>query len=153
LLFLLLATARYFGTAYFGENMTSFSAKSLTGVWQGLYSYPGQGEPVSFVATLIETGSFVCGTTHETCSVTDASKQNLHAMISGVRHDASVTFTKSYDGTAGWKHKVEYDGALNSEASEVEGRWNIDGILAGRFMMIRNPGKEVAVERKVFERV
>ncbi len=135
----------------------SFSSQggsnSLTGVWQGLYSYPGSGEPVSFVATLIETGSFVSGTTHETCAAMDKTKATLYAMISGIRGDGSVTFTKSYDGTAGWEHKVEYDGKLNGEATEIEGRWDINGLLAGRFMMIRNPGKEVAVDVKVFERV
>ena len=129
------------------------AAQNLTGVWQGLYSYPGQGEPVSFVATLIEAGAFLYGTTHETCALADASRRTLHAMISGVRGGGSVTFTKAYDGTAGWNHRVEYDGALNADATEIEGRWSISGLLAGRFMMIRNPGKEVAVERKVVEKV
>ena len=129
------------------------AARSLTGVWQGLYSYPGQGEPVGFVATLIEAGSSVSGTTHETCAVADFTKKTLYAIISGIRRDGSVTFTKAYDGTAGWNHKVEYDGALNGEATEIEGRWTINGLLAGRFMMIRNPGKEVAVKREVFEKV
>jgi hypothetical protein len=30
-------------------------ARNLTGVWQGLYTYPN-GESVSFVATLIDSG-------------------------------------------------------------------------------------------------
>lgn len=129
------------------------AGQSLTGVWQGLYSYPGHGEPVNFVSTLIETGSFVSGTTHETCATTSGGNNTLYAMISGMRGGGSVTFTKAYDGTAGWDHKVEYEGALNGDATEIEGQWNINGLLAGRFMMIRNPGKEVAVKREVFEKV
>ncbi len=129
------------------------AGKSLTGVWQGLYSYPGQGEPVSFVATLIEAGAFVSGTTHETCPTEHGGVSTLYAMLSGSRSSASVMFTKAYDGTAGWKHKIEYDGGLNADASEIEGRWHIDGLLAGRFMMIRNPGQEVAVKQEVLERV
>ena len=33
------------------------SPQNLTGVWHGLYSYPYNRAPVSFVATLIEAGS------------------------------------------------------------------------------------------------
>ena len=127
--------------------------KSLTGVWNGMYTYPNSGEPVFFVATLIEAGNFISGTTHETTATMDASKKTLYAMLSGTRGSGNVLFTKSYDGTAGWNHKVEYDGALNGEATEIEGQWNINGLLQGRFMMMRNPGKEVAVKRVVFETV
>ena len=38
--------------------------QNLTGVWHGLYSYP-DGVSVSFVATLIESGSSLSGSTHE----------------------------------------------------------------------------------------
>ena len=137
-----------------GMNIGSAgSGKSLTGVWQGLYSYPGQGEPVSFVATLIEAGSFVSGATHETCAIETGGASTLYAMLSGVRRDGSLTFTKSYDGSSGWKHKVEYDGRLNGDATEVEGRWHIGGALAGRFMMIRSPGQEAVAKKEVLEKV
>jgi hypothetical protein len=128
-------------------------AHSLTGVWQGLYTYPGNGDPVPFVATLIQTGSAIGGTTHETAAVNDATRKTLYALLSGSRAGASVAFVKNYDGTAGWSHRVDYDGALNGDATEIEGRWNINGILAGKFMMIREAGEEIAVRRGVFERV
>ena len=38
--------------------------QNLTGVWHGLYTYP-DGVSVSFVATLIESGSSLSGSTHE----------------------------------------------------------------------------------------
>ena len=74
-------------------------------------------------------------------------------MLSGSRGEGYVVFTKEYDGSGGWSHTVEYDGVLNGEATEIEGHWNINGLLAGRFMMMRNPGKQVAVKREVLEKV
>jgi hypothetical protein len=41
-------------------------AQNLTGVWQGLYTYPN-GESASFVATLIDNGGALSGSTHEPC--------------------------------------------------------------------------------------
>ena len=38
---------------------------NLTGVWHGLYTYPGQHQPVYFVATLIDSGGQLSGMTHE----------------------------------------------------------------------------------------
>ena len=135
------------------SNNAAGGGKSLTGVWQGLYSYPGRGGSVPFVATLIEAGSSISGTTHEICATLESARQTLYAMVSGSRAGASVVFDKTYDGTAGWVHRVDYEGALNGDATEIEGRWSIDGILQGRFMMIREAGKEIAVTREVLEKV
>jgi hypothetical protein len=41
---------------------------------------------------------------------------------------------------------------LNGDATEVEGRWRIRGLLSGRFLMIRSAGKAEAVERKAHQR-
>ena len=46
-------------------------AQNLTGVWQGLYTYPNS-ESVSFVATLIDSGGALSGSTHEPCAATVA---------------------------------------------------------------------------------
>lgn len=133
--------------------MAAESSKSLTGVWTGMYTYPNSGEPIFFTASLIESGSLVTGTTHETCATIDSPRTTLHAMLSGSRGEGYVVFTKEYDGSGGWSHTVEYDGMINGEATEIEGHWNINGLLAGRFMMMRNPGKQVAVKREVLEKV
>ena len=133
--------------------MSSPTSKTLTGVWTGMYTYPNSGEPIFFTASLLESGSLVTGTTHETCATIDSPKRTLYALVSGSRGEGYVVFTKEYDGTGGWDHSVEYDGVLNGEATEIEGHWNINGLLAGRFMMMRNPGKEVSVERRVLEKV
>jgi hypothetical protein len=127
-------------------------AHNLTGVWHGLYTYPG-GESVPFVATLIDAGASLSGSTYETCATLDRARSTLFAMLWGVRSGRSVNFTKNYDGSAGWTHSVAYDGALNADATEIEGDWTIDHALSGRFLMIRAPGREAVVERRVAETV
>ncbi|MBS0280782.1 MAG: hypothetical protein JSR25_06460, partial [Proteobacteria bacterium] len=39
--------------------------ENLTGIWQGLFSYPSMYRAASFTATLIETGSHLTGSTAE----------------------------------------------------------------------------------------
>lgn len=135
-----------------GEK-TGDLAKSLTGVWNGMYSYPALFEPVSYVATLIDGGAFLSGTTHEACEVAPGDHQTLHAMISGARAGQTVTFTKEYDGSGGWKHAVFYEGSLSADGTEIEGRWHVPGAMTGKFLMIRNVAKARALTREVFEKV
>lgn len=71
---------------------------SLTGVWHGLYSYPGQRHPVYFVATLIDSGGNLSGSTHESEIGEFGAPLTLYAGISGSRQGVSVLFTKLYDG-------------------------------------------------------
>lgn len=127
--------------------------KSLTGVWNGLYSYPALLEPVGFMATLIDAGASLSGTTHETCEVSPGRTAALFAMISGSRNGFSVAFTKAYDGSGGWNHVVHYDGVLNGDGTEIEGRWTVPGAMTGKFLMIRNVAKARALTREVFEKV
>ena len=123
-------------------------AKSLTGVWQGLYSYSAVGEPTPFTATLIETGGGFGGSTHETCLVGRRRRATLCAFVDGRRRDQSISFNKTYDGANGWDHTVIYEGVMNAEGTEIEGRWRVTGQISGRFLMIRPAGKSVAVERR-----
>ena len=43
---------------------------------------------------------------------------------------------------------MSYEGVLNGDATEIEGRWRIGDGTTGKFMMIRSDGKAVDVERK-----
>jgi hypothetical protein len=54
------------GTAESGRHMGA-DAQNLTGVWQGLCTYPN-GESASFVATLIDGSGALSGSTHEPCA-------------------------------------------------------------------------------------
>ena len=125
--------------------------RNLTGVWQGLYTYGEQSLAVSFVATLLESGSSLTGTTHEPCSILGSPDQTMFATIAGSRHASAVRFVKTYEGRNPYYRTVIYEGALNAEATEIEGRWTIPGNWSGRFMMIRpqrageSASREVAV--------
>jgi hypothetical protein len=123
---------------------------SLTGVWHGLYQYPGHREPVYFVATLINAGSFLSGTTHESEVGESGAPLTLFASVEGSRSGDGVDFTKTYDGSGGWSHSVAYDGRLNGDISEIEGMWRIGTEAFGRFLMIRSRGATEQVARKRF---
>lgn len=128
---------------------------SLTGIWHGLYTYAAQPEPVYFVATLIQSGPLLSGTTHESEVGLAGSPLSLFAAIEGQVDADIIRFSKTYDGSEGWRHAVEYEGLLRDDRTEIEGFWVIrpggDQLGAtGRFLMIRSPGASESVVRKVF---
>jgi hypothetical protein len=127
------------------------SPQNLTGIWHGLYSYPYGRAPVSFVATLIEAGSTVSGTTHEPCDTGDSPNETLYATLLGRRRDSAVLFVKTYDGSNPNYGRVGYEGTLSADGTEIEGRWTVPG-NSGKFLMIRSAGKQEAITRKAFER-
>jgi hypothetical protein len=127
------------------------SERNLTGVWNGLYTYQ-DGRSTSFVATLIESGAALSGTTHETSTLGGKSGATLYASVAGSRRDSSVTFTKTYDRPDVFhKSPILYEGALNGDGTEIEGRWTIAKVWSGKFLMIRSPGQEVKATHKAFE--
>jgi len=126
---------------------------NLTGVWHGLYTYPARRARVLFDATLIESGSWLSGSTHEICDSGPSRGRLICATLLGERSGGRIAFTKTYDGTAPGYDMVEYEGTLSACSSEIEGRWSIRHNWSGKFLMIRFKGKEQAVERKVFERI
>ncbi|WP_165188010.1 hypothetical protein [Caulobacter soli] len=130
----------------------SRDANNLTGIWQGLYSYPQALAPVSFTATLLESGAWLSGSIHEIAREHDGAPVEVYATLLGGRDGRGVQFTKTYDGTNGWVHAVAYDGALNDDATEIEGRWSVPGAWAGKFLMIRPEGRRAGQLREAFER-
>ena len=115
------------------------NAQNLTGVWHGLYTYPNV-RSVSFVATLIESGSALTGSTHEPC---DGPAGTLYATLTGSRHGSAVAFRKTYEGAGPGYGTVDYAGTLSTGATEIEGRWSIPGVWSGKFLMIR-PARDAA---------
>ncbi len=126
--------------------------ENLTGVWHGLYSYQAYREPVYFVATLIDTGTMIVGTTHESEVGETGAPLTLFAAIEGQRSGHAVSFTKSYDGSGGWDHAVAYSGELDADCSEIEGQWSIGSQANGRFLMIRNRGVTETAVRKAYQK-
>lgn len=129
------------------------ASENLTGVWQGLYSYPTARKAGHFTATLIETGSSLGGSTSEIWPSGPQAGNIVIAMLSGRLSGRSVTFTKTYEGPGKPNHSVEYEGTLTDDFLEIEGRWFVPGNWAGRFLMIRSGGRSVEVAREAFERV
>lgn len=122
----------------------------ITGVWHGLYTYQGEPEPVYFVATLIQSGAHVSGSTLESAVGRSGAPLTLTAAVEGLREGHHVHFIKRYDGSSGWYHGVDYAGVLNEDRSEIEGRWTIGSAAAGRFLMIRSSGASEKAVRRSF---
>jgi hypothetical protein len=126
----------------------------LSGTWQGRYSYFGPREPVGFVAVVIDVVGSLGGTIHERCSEGEATGDHLYATLSGRHTGSAVTFVKTYDGTGGWKHSVDYEGTINEDGTEITGHWQVRdewGVWTGPFLMIRANGKEDAVIGKAVQ--
>jgi hypothetical protein len=130
---------------------TGTNAQTLTGVWNGIYSYPIAHAPVSFVATLIDSGGTVSGTTHEPCAIGGRAGDILYATLLGSRQDSAIAFVKTYDGANPRYRTVAYEGTLSRDGTEIEGRWIVPGNWSGKFLMIRPAGKTEAIARTVFE--
>jgi hypothetical protein len=124
----------------------------LGGAWNGQYFYPGEPEAVTFVALLIDTGGRFSGSIHEYECIISERRILLYATVDGRHEGSQVSFLKTYDGTGGWTHTVGYDGSLNADATEIAGRWYINGIR-GRFVMIRAGAVEEAELREALEPV
>jgi hypothetical protein len=123
--------------------------QNLTGIWNGLYTYPS-GRSTLFVATLIDSGGALSGTTHES----GVLGGTLYASLAGSRNGSAVGFTKTYEKPNLLHRKpILYDGTLNGDATEIEGRWTIQKVWSGKFMMVRSGGQAAQVERKAVEPV
>ncbi len=81
--------------------MTNRDTNNLTGIWQGLYSYPRAFAPVSFTATLLESGSWLSGSIHEVAEDETGVQVEVYATLLGTRADQDIDFTKTYDGAQG----------------------------------------------------
>jgi hypothetical protein len=118
---------------------------TLSGVWRGEYSYgdgAGQG-PVKFVAVLIQDGNKIVGLIKEPNTFGNQPDPWLHAGFKGTfdRQAGKVTGTKTYDGTGGQDHDVEYSGKVTRKGTRIEGTWNI-GQAQGSFTLERVPVKD-----------
>jgi hypothetical protein len=71
-------------------------ATNLTGVWQGLFTYPSRNRRVMLGATLIETARWLSGSTNEICTTGRCRGDTILATLLGERNGNSVTFRKTY---------------------------------------------------------
>jgi hypothetical protein len=109
---------------------------SLTGVWDGTYTQPGVGI-VTFLATLIESGGALGGNVTEPCAMPSCPLSTHNASIAGHRSGSAVSFVKRYEPPGYGYSAVSYEGTVNAEATEIDGRWRL-ARLSGTFLMVRS---------------
>ena len=126
---------------------------NLTGVWDGTYLQPRVGI-VTFVATLIETGGALAGDVTEPCMTPGCPLSTHTASIAGQRSGSAVSFVKRYEPPGYGYDRVSYEGFVNAEATEIDGRWRVPGTTSsGTFLMVRStkPAQSVATEERTKE--
>jgi hypothetical protein len=113
--------------------------ESLTGVWNGTYVQSRIGM-VTFLATLIETGGALGGNVTEPCIRPDCLMGGTHnASIAGHRSGSAVSFVKRYEPSGCGYDTVFYEGLVNADATEIDGRWRLPGMAgSGTFLMVRS---------------
>jgi hypothetical protein len=121
-------------------------AESLTGVWNGTYVQSQVGM-VTFLATLIETGGALGGNVTEPCIRPDCLVGGTHhASIAGHRSGTAVSFVKRYEPSGCGYDTVFYEGLVNADATEIDGRWRLPGTMeSGTFLMVRSGKRAEAV--------
>lgn len=124
---------------------------TLTGVWDGTFVQQGVGT-VTFLATLIEAGGALSGSVTEPCMMPGCPRETHNASLSGSRSGSAVSFVKRYEPPGYGYDAVTYEGALNADATEIDGRWRVAG-LSGTFLMIRasKPAEAVTNNEQVKE--
>jgi hypothetical protein len=125
----------------------------LTGVWDGTFMQPGVGT-VTFLATLIQTGGALSGSVTEPCMMPGCPRSEHNASLSGSCAGNAVSFVKRYEPPGFGYDAVSYEGSVNAEATEIDGRWRIPGI-SGTFLMIRSgkPAEAVTAHEQAKELV
>jgi hypothetical protein len=74
------------------------------------------------------------------------------ASITGHRSGSAVSFIKCYDPPGYGYNTVTYEGSVNAEATEIDGRWRLPG-MSGTFLMVRSAAsaKSVVAEARAKE--
>lgn len=128
-------------------------ADNLTGVWDGTYVQPQVGM-VTFLATLIESGGALGGNVTEPCIMPGCPLSTHNASIAGHRSGNAVLFVKRYEPPGYGYSTVSYEGVVNAEATEIDGRWRLPGTaLSGTFLMVRSTksAQSIATEQRTRE--
>lgn len=109
---------------------------SLSGNWVGKYRYPkplnGVSE-VNFEMNLILSQSRISGFVAEPNTFGDQSASHLYANFNGTIQGSDISWKKTYDGTGGVSHTVNYNGKIDRENAEIKGKWSIPGGWSGPF--------------------
>lgn len=120
----------------------------LTGMWDGVYSYPAvpdAGSAMLFLADISEVGGQISGTIIEPHEFRRAT---AHATIIGHRVGDVVDFSKTYHGAgAEYDEPVSYTGQLSNDGTLITGHWMMQE-WSGPFEMVRQAGVEAREEAR-----
>lgn len=106
-------------------------------VWRGTYVYGNGRAPVQF--TLLVTsgqGGRFEGVIVEPNTFGDRAFPELFADVTGNADGTALNFAKTYDGTAGQSHTVNYSGTTTGGGRRANGTWQTQD-LNGTFEMHR----------------
>jgi hypothetical protein len=115
--------------------------RELDGVWWGMYTYADPAKrPVEFSMDIRVAGNACQGRIEEPNTFGLPSVPRLYAntdcrlLIGG--GPTRLMFRKTYDGTGGQSHSVDYEGEIASDNRGITGVWRI-GTQLGRFSLIK----------------
>lgn len=112
------------------------ASDDLSGAWSGFYAYDGADE-VEFDAVVTHRNGKLTGKITEPNTFGAPGVARLSATFEGdVDVTGIVQFVKTYDGTGGVSHDVQYVGKLIEEGRCIVGAWRIDQ-SSGPFQMCR----------------
>lgn len=107
---------------------------TLTGSWQGRYTYENQREECGFEAVFIEQDGAVQG------SILDSGRLG-EAIVTGSFTYPNLSFQKSYYNSS--LKKVVYDGTMSADGKKLTGRWSIGTVLSGKWFASRQDEEEL----------
>jgi hypothetical protein len=119
----------------------------LSGEWSGIYNYPIAAAPVSFTASIAESGGLLSGEISEVMEKVPRS-----AAMEGRRAGLAVTWLKSYEHRD-VNHDVQYEGVVSADGQEISGCWSIFDVWSGTFLMARKPRVAARDERRVAAKI
>lgn len=112
--------------------MQPAQSQDLARVWTGYYHYNDGRQPVPFRMTLQVNGNSFRGRVTEPATFGTGASM-LSADVVGTITADKVTFTKTYDGTGGQTHPVQYYGTLSADGTKISGGWLIE-TMSGTFI-------------------
>jgi len=108
---------------------------ALAGAWRGVSVYTNAAEPaIDFDLDAQVSGDRISGRMSERNTFAPGGCPYLYATIEGQISGDSVRFTKTYSGTCGQTHSVQYQGLIDRDAMKIDGTWSISSTY-GRFSM------------------
>lgn len=123
-----------------GAPAASAQGAGINRVWLGYYGYnDGRADRVQFQLKLRGAGEAFTGTTIEPNTFGSPNALFLTANVAGKVAGDAVMFKKTYDGTGGQSHSVDYVGVFDATHRCIAGTWRI-GDATGPFKVCTDAG-------------